>query len=535
MFGDTEGVELGALEDEDEESTETQSTQPNVPSAAKPISIEQLEQQTFSRLEQDKPREHGFGQPPQTHHPSPFDQNQPNFMQSNPNAFSQFPGHHQPPMQQPQPQSQHQPHQFPGFENPMGFPGFGSDPFSGFGQPLDNPMGMQSAFGDSMGFGGSMFGAPYGRDEEFEKIFGHTGPPGGMGGFFSQGDPTQIKQEQDFGGMFNFGMSDNQFMAQNDDEDEEEDDWLMDDQFQDKHLGFIDQHGETPNKAKRELDDDQETLKHVKTEEVIERAYKYVKTEKKRVPKPRRVHTFEPKLREKKRFEKLFDKEDQEEAQNRKPSHQDLSMYLVKKYWDLRDDPTSLEVLSLIQNPFAHHVVSKRNSPPQFYINKDGPIHISELFMWFNQGLIPKTFLIGYDENCFKYNSRPSFLFEKFFNEHANNTFSSCQAPEDLIKQPLNNTVEEHKFEEEQISQAPPAEENKQQTTPFFNPHIPHILQDEGVRLIDASQLESNLIAASRAQNQMSSFPQVMGGRPAQQPFDPAIVSFQAAKPPHQK
>jgi hypothetical protein len=526
MFGDAEGVELGALEDEEEESTETQSTQPIVPSAAKPISIEQLEQQTFSRLEQDKPREHGFGQPPQTHHPSPFDQNQPNFMQSNPNTFSQFPGHQQPPMQQ---------HQFPGFENPMGFPGFGSDPFSGFGQPLDNPMGMQSAFGDSMGFGGSMFGAPYGRDEEFEKIFGHTGPPGGMGGFFSQGDPTRTKQEQDFGGMFNFGMSDNQFMAQNDDEDEEEDDWLMDDQFQDKHLGFIDQHGETPNKAKRELDDDQETLKHIKTEEVIERAYKYVKTEKKRVPKPRRVHTFEPKLREKKRFEKLFDKEDQEEAQNRKPSHQDLSMYLVKKYWDLRDDPTSLEVLSLIQNPFAHHVVSKRNSPPQFYINKDGPIHISELFMWFNQGLIPKTFLIGYDENCFKYNSRPSFLFEKFFNEHANNTFSPSQAPEDLIKQSLHNTVEEHKFEEEQISQAPPAEENKQQTTPFFNPHIPHILQDEGVRLIDASQLESNLIAASRAQNQMNSFPQVMGGRPAQQPFDPAIVSFQAARPPHQK
>lgn len=322
----------------------------------------------------------GAGMPPAGQNP-PFGGNQPGYGQPQGQDFGgPFGGFQQPPMQD--------------FQNPMnqGFPGFGGDSFGGFEQPFNNPM---DSFGGDMGFGSSLFGAPAGRDEEFEKIFGQPSPSPSMGeGAFPQ--PNQPQKGQQPGMFGGYGVDQNQFMQTNED-DEEEDDWLMDDQFQGKNLEFIDPHQDTPVKG---------ALNLAKAGETIDVAYKYVKTDRKRVPKPRKVHIFKPRLREKKRFEKIFDKEIKEEPAPKK-SHQDVDMGLIKKFWDMKKDPTDLEMLNLIQNPFSFHIVNKRNSPPQFYLNRDGPIHIGELFMWFNQGLVPKTFQVGHDENCYKYNSRP--------------------------------------------------------------------------------------------------------------------------------
>mmetsp|Transcript_19244 Transcript_19244/g.22281 ORF Transcript_19244/g.22281 Transcript_19244/m.22281 type:complete len:560 (+) Transcript_19244:51-1730(+) len=372
-----ENVKYEALEDDEDEKESTQEPEP--------ISIEQLERQTFNKLEQEKQKEVQFTQKdPQ------FSSKEPHFMQKDPQFIPKEPMNTQMPYDQNVPNygfpqqfsmgSQFNMYQQPmnQFENPMGFSGFpGQDPFGGFGQPLDNPMGMGSPFDDGMGFGNNIFGSPFGRDTEYDKIFGQA--------------PSNPE------GMFGFGS--NALLTQNDDDDEE-DDWMMDDQFEntEKHLGFIDQHGESPVKPQKYFAEETQA-KQRKTDEVMDRTFKFVKTERKRVPKPRRVHTFEPKFKQKKRFEKLFDKDNSEEAQNKKLNHQDLSMYLVKKYWDMREDPTTLDMLNLIQNPFSHHILNKRNSPPQFYVNKDGPVQIAELFMWFNQGLVPKFFLIGHDEN----------------------------------------------------------------------------------------------------------------------------------------
>jgi hypothetical protein len=256
-------------------------------------------------------------------------------------------------------------------------------------------MDAQQPFGGNMGFGGSMFGPGYGRDEEFEKIFGQPSQLHNMGGMFPD-DPSG-RTHQDMGGLFGFNMGDNQFMTQQDDE-EEDDDWLMDEQFNEKHLNFIDQHGDTPSKDVIQIEHQDEDI-IFKPQNVIERAYKYVKTNKRRVPKPRRVHTFNPKMKSKKRFEKLFEKEEEDESQSRRPPHQNLNMYLVKKYWDMRDEPNKLEIMNLTQNPFSYHILNKRQAPPQFFLNKNGPIQISELYMWYNQGLVAKTYLIGHDEN----------------------------------------------------------------------------------------------------------------------------------------
>lgn len=332
------------------------------------------------------------------------------------------------------------------------------------------------------------------------------------------------------GGMFGFGNSG--FLGQNE-EDDEEDDWLMDDQFEDtdKRFNFIDQHGDTPVKQKFY----QEEIEHPTIkEEGIDRTFKYVRKERKRVPKPRKVHTFEPKFKAKKRFEKLFDKTAQDENQNKRPpNQQDLNMYQVKKYWDIRDDPSCLEVLNLIQNPFSYHIINRRNSPPQFFINKDGPVHISELYTWFNQGLVPKFFLIGYDENWYKFNSKPWFLYEKFFNEVANSLFDDKKISEENINTTVENTVEELKIEEQPIleTKSSDADENQPVMPKQFDHQIPYILQDEGVTLIDASQLESTLIAASQRQPQSQG--NIYGGFgqgiTLSQPIDPAIVSFQPA------
>lgn len=391
MFDKEDEAKFECLEDE-EDDMQTQDSQPQFPQDQHPISADQLEQHTFMAHSQGMPSEvGGIPQNPMSHHPmqtSQFDQNQQNmgFPQSSmfpPFSSGGMTGNA--PLQQPMNQ----------YDNPMGFPGFpGQEGFGGFGQPFGNPIDAQP-FGDNMGFGGSMFGPGYGRDEEFEKIFGQPSQPHNMGGMFPN-DPSE-RAHQDMGGLFGFNVEDNQFMAQQDD-DEEEDDWLMDEDFQDKHLNFIDQHGDTPSKDVARIRDQEEDI-IIKPQDVIERAYKYVKSDKKRVPKPRRVHTFNPKLRSKKRFEKLFDKEEEDESQSRKPLHQNLNMYLVKKYWDMRDEPNKLEMINLTQNPFSYHILNKRLAPPQFFLNKDGPIHISELFMWYNQGLVAKTYLVGHDEN----------------------------------------------------------------------------------------------------------------------------------------
>lgn len=521
MFGSGEEVKLESLEGETLESEQAQ--QEMIP--GQPISIEELEKQTFNKLDQEKPKEEVFGQSQPQQRP-PFGQGPPpQTFGEPPQNFQQFPGGNQqmPPQQQPPPMDQ--------FGGNMGFPGFpGQDTFGGFGNPMDNPMGMQPGFGDSMGFGNDLFGGNFGRDAEFEKIFGNTSQPNEMGGFFPPGaDPSGKPPGQNMGGMFGFNMGGDQFMAQTEEDDDEEDDWLMDEQFEDteKHLGFIDQHGDTPSKGAPFDEAQQEHLKQVKAEEAIDRTYKYVKTEKKRRPKPRRVHKFEPKLAKKKRFEKLFEKEGQEEeGQNRKGLHQDLTLYLVKKYWDMKEDPSKLEMLNLVQNPFSYHIVHKRNAPPQFFINKNGPSHSVELYNWFNQGLIPKTFLIGHDQNSFMYNSKPCFLFEKFFNDHYNELFDTEKVPEELLSKPIENTVEESKLQEDEKASQPAAtpEENKKDAPPM--------LQDEGVTLIDASQLESQLYAASQAQQQNSMFGSMMNQPPGAQPMDPAIVSFQSAGHP---
>jgi len=437
MFGEKDGVELeelGGLEDDETEDK----TEDNA-NIQQPISIDEIEKKQLSKFEaptqpqtnvggqsqfpqpQQDFGQFGFNQPgvnPQGFMPHAPDAQgfNPNMMQPQPGFQQPGVGGHPPAGQSPgfgaQPgfgptHGQDFGGPFGGFQqppmqdfnnpvgNPMGqgFGGFGGEAFGGFNQPFSNP--MDSFGGGDMGFGSSLFGAPAGRDEEFEKIFGQpsAGPPGNEKLFHSHNQPSKGQQPGMFGG---YGVDQNQFMQTNDDEDEE-DDWLMDDQFQSKNLEFIDQHQDTPIKGSQNLP---------KVGETIDVAYKYVKTEKKRIPKPRKAHVFKPRLREKKRFEKMFDKEIKEETNNKKPHQQDVDMVLVKKFWDMKRDPTDLEMLNLIQNPFSFHVVNKRSSPPQFYLNKDGPIHIGELFMWFNQGLVPKTFQIGHDENCYKYNSR---------------------------------------------------------------------------------------------------------------------------------
>ena len=552
MFEGNDDVKYEALEDDEEETNET--TQPQA------ISIEQLEKQTFSRLEQEKQREPTFTPNNQASNSmnnpasNPIN-NQMNNPINNPmNNPMNNPIGNQMPFGQNMNNFGFGMQNYPHYQDPsmgqygsqMDYGGFPRpDPFGGFGQPFDNPMGMPPMYDDHMGFGGNLFSPPpFERDAEFDKIFGHSPYQNQMNPFFSQGNPMGkqiafypnlniIGGPQDMGGMFGLGMGPSGFMAQNEDDDEEVD-WLMDDQFEEteKHLGFINQPGDTPVKQKlyREEIEEIEQVK-IKDDE-IDRIYKYVRKERKRVPKPRKVHTFEPKFKEKKRFEKLFDKVNQEENLNRRPpNQQDLNMYQVKKYWDLRDEPNHLEILNLIQNPFSYHIIHRRNSPPQFFINKDGPVYISELYTWFNQGLVPKFFLIGYDENCYKFNSKPWFLYEKFFNEFANSLFDDKKLPEEIINKALENTVEELKIEEviEPELKASQVEENQTSTQKQFDPQIPYILQDEGVTLIDASQLESSLIAASQRASQNNVPGNYGQGIILSQPIDPAIVSFQPA------
>lgn len=388
MFGGKAEVLLESLEDEDD-MTET-----TIDPGIKTISIEELERQQMQHFEQKAPDLLPFVQqkPAQNQFQPSHQQNNQSLPGHGPIAgmpFSQQPSNQPsaggPPFGMPNQNSFGMPshNEFSGpfgqlqQNDGFGFPG--GDPFSGFGQPLDNPTG----FGDSMGFGNSVFGAPFSRDEEFEKIFGQPSQQQNQGFF-----PSDDSKQPDMGGMFGFNQD--QFMStQNDDED----DWLEDDQFQDKQLDFIDQHHDTPIKGRAE---------YVKPDEVIESYYKFSKTDRKREPKPRMVHKFAPKLRAKKRFEKLFDKteeEVEEETQAKKTHQKDLNLALIMKFWDMREEPSDLELLNLIQNPFSYHLVHRSNTAPQFYLNKDGPIRIGELFMWFNQGLVPKTFQVGHDES----------------------------------------------------------------------------------------------------------------------------------------
>lgn len=216
----------------------------------------------------------------------------------------------------------------------------------------------------------------------------------------------------------------------------------------------------------------------------------------------------------------MFDKveSDEREQQNKKPNKQDVNMGLVKKFWDMKRDPTDLEMLNLIQNPFSFHVQHKRNTPLQFFLNKQGPTHIRDLFMWFHQNLIPKTFQIGHDENCYKYNSRACFLFEKFFNEEINKILSHNGVPNDVI-----SPIVETKLPEDVTQKDILVEENKVQTPcQFVDPAIASIIKDEAITMIDAPQQESNLLA----QNQENTGKII--NQPARtQPIDPAIVFFQ--------
>jgi len=297
MFSDSEivdGEELGGLEDEDENTEETQK---ETPTEGMPISIEDIEKQQLSQVNPQKPAESNFKADPLVQSQQdmghygyiqqPFRQpgmqpevqqpfGQPGMQPEPQQPFGQ-PGIQlgvQQPLGQPgaSPQQINLPPQQPFGQNQPGFGAFQqqefSGPFGGFNHP-ENPEfsgfgeneGFEHAFGDSMGFGNSLFGAPTGRDEEFDKIFGQPAQQNPMEGLFPPQNQDPKGQQP---GMFGFGVDQNQFMTGNEEEDEE-DDWLMDDQFQGKNLEFIDQH-DTPLKEPKDL---------IKIAETIEVAYKY--------------------------------------------------------------------------------------------------------------------------------------------------------------------------------------------------------------------------------------------------------------------
>lgn len=80
-------------------------------------------------------------------------------------------------------------------------------------------------------------------------------------------------------------------------------------------IEFIDTHGDTPQKISRPIDLYEQEDVHKFTDEV-DSAFRFVREPKIRPPKPRRVHLFEPKIRGKKRFEKLFEKQVDDESKN---------------------------------------------------------------------------------------------------------------------------------------------------------------------------------------------------------------------------
>lgn len=315
MFGDDKDAKLESLED-DEELEPATDTKNESKTQLMPISIEELEKQQMTQLEQNSVKQavaaqkvqkvpgqfdpaifnpnqanQQFGQPQPwggnqqpgfvQNQPPPFVQNQPNFVQ---NQLPPFGG------QQVPPQNMQKQAPFGQQNDTMGFGGFGgSDPFgSTFGMPSD----------DQTGFGSNIFSSPFNMQPDFDP----NNPFGA---------PTNDKP-QSLDDIFGFGAGNNQFTGpEQDDDDDEEDDWLMPDQIQD-NLQFIDGNNDPMSQKQHPMgampirvEDIEATQKTVDDEES---AFKFVRKTRIRPPKPSKQHTFEPKLKSKKRFEKLFEK-----------------------------------------------------------------------------------------------------------------------------------------------------------------------------------------------------------------------------------
>lgn len=95
-------------------------------------------------------------------------------------------------------------------------------------------------------------------------------------------------------------------------------------------------------------------------------------------------------------------------------------------------------------------------------------------------------------------------MFEKYFSEDMNRNLSYENVPEEIITPEIVTEGEEYKAKE----LAPKI------THHLMDPAISGIMRDEAITFIDASQIESSLLAASQNYRM---------------PIDPAIVSYTAA------
>jgi hypothetical protein len=102
------------------------------------------------------------------------------------------------------------------------------------------------------------------------------------------------------------------------------------------------------------------------------------------------------------------------------------------------------------------------------------------LFFWFNQGLISKTTLIGHGDNSYEYNSRPSFLFESFFNEYTNTVFSRDSVPTEIIEKEVQNIVEDTKIDTEK----------EKLSSDIVQDTAMNVIQDEAINIIQDNAMQ---------------------------------------------
>lgn len=211
MYDDGDADDFGALEDDEDDQETTESTNKPQEPEMRPISIEELEKQTFTQIEQntDSSQNKGFvqdkfdakyfGQNAQTSQPVVSGM----FMNQNWGA--------QPPFGQTGQTLQNQANQMSQFSG--GYPGFeDNDPF---GSAFGGAFGMTDD--EDAGFGQNVFSSPFQMQPEFD-------PMNPFGSTQSRDQPESLHD------IFGFGSAGNQFMQQ-DQDDDEDDDWL-DDQMQ---------------------------------------------------------------------------------------------------------------------------------------------------------------------------------------------------------------------------------------------------------------------------------------------------------------
>jgi hypothetical protein len=135
--------------------------------------------------------------------------------------------------------------------------------------------------------------------------------------------------------------------------------------------------------------------------------------------------------------------------------------------------------------------LKKRNTPPQFYLNKSGPLHISDVYMWFNQGLVTKVTPIAFTHPQYGAKTNVAcFQFEKCLMKHCNDLFDNSKVPLDVYGTPVT-------FEPKPVEKV--AEAPQQKPVMLMDPAISLVHQDPSITMISGGQT---------------------------QPIDPAIVSF---------